>query len=64
VGADAGIVVPLDAAPEQWAVACESQLERNAPPPGYRRGWDRVAQDYMALYRGLVVPEIASGPEF
>jgi UDP-glucose:(heptosyl)LPS alpha-1,3-glucosyltransferase len=64
VGADAGIVVPLDAAPEQWAVACESQLERNAPPPGYRRGWDRVAQDYMALYRGLAAPEAAPGPGF
>ena len=50
VAADAGTVLPLDAAPAIWADAVEQQLRRSMPPPGFARGWREVAQDYEKIY--------------
>jgi UDP-glucose:(heptosyl)LPS alpha-1,3-glucosyltransferase len=54
VSPDRGSVVPVGAAAAEWAIACERQLDRSAPPPPFARGWDQVAREYLALYRSLL----------
>jgi UDP-glucose:(heptosyl)LPS alpha-1,3-glucosyltransferase len=54
VAPDRGSVVPVSAAAGEWALACERQLQRSASPPPFARNWDRVTQEYLMLYRGLL----------
>lgn len=53
VNADAGEVVPLDAPVKQWAIAVARQLSRAEAPPAFVRGWDVVAQEYLATYEKI-----------
>ncbi|HEU0282552.1 MAG TPA: glycosyltransferase family 4 protein [Gallionella sp.] len=48
----AGAVLPVDAPLEAWAGAVEEQLRRGEPIPQFVRGWQEVAQEYEAIYRG------------
>jgi UDP-glucose:(heptosyl)LPS alpha-1,3-glucosyltransferase len=54
VAPDRGSVVPVGAAAGEWALACERQLQRSAPPPPFARSWEQVARDYLTLYRALL----------
>lgn len=54
VSPEAGSVLSLEAAADEWAAACEWQLVRQAPPPLFVRGWPRVAQEQLAIYRRAV----------
>ena len=60
VSAAAGSVLPLEAPVEQWVAACERQLGRDAPPPLFERGWPRVAEEQLAIYRRLTATARAS----
>lgn len=48
-----GEVVSLESGLDDWVKACERQLNRTNPPPGFERGWDRVARDYSEVYKSL-----------
>lgn len=50
VTAEAGEVVRLDAALQQWSNAVAGQLNRSEAPPTFVRGWDIVAQEFVAIY--------------
>jgi UDP-glucose:(heptosyl)LPS alpha-1,3-glucosyltransferase len=54
VAPDHGAVVPVCATAGEWALACERQLQRSAPPPPFARSWEQVARDYLTLYRALL----------
>lgn len=56
VGTDAGAVLSVEADVAMWAEACERQLSRNTSAPEFRRGWNEVADEYVALYRRLLSP--------
>lgn len=49
-----GAVIPFNASLQSWAEACDAALSRTRPPPAYERSWARVAEEHLALYRGLV----------
>lgn len=53
VNADAGEVMPLDAPVSRWATAVARQLNRTEAPPAFVRGWDVVAQEYLAIYEKI-----------
>lgn len=53
VSADSGAVVQLEAELDAWLSAVEQQLQRPAPPPAFRHGWDAVARECEAIYRTL-----------
>jgi UDP-glucose:(heptosyl)LPS alpha-1,3-glucosyltransferase len=50
----AGSVLPFDAPVDEWAAACETQLSREAPPLPFKRGWQRVAEEQLMIYRNLL----------
>lgn len=50
VGAEVGEIVLLDAPLQPWVAAVEKQLDRIEAPPAFVRGWDVVAEEYMAIY--------------
>lgn len=54
VSAEAGTVLPLDAATEQWVAAVEAQLNRSQAPPRFSRSWREVAQEYETIYRQCI----------
>jgi len=45
-----GKVVRLDAPVREWVDAVEAQLGRSEPARGFVRGWDVVAQEFVAVY--------------
>lgn len=47
-----GMVLPLGASLEAWAGAVDQQLCRSEPVPQFVRGWQQVAREYEAIYRG------------
>ncbi len=53
VHAEAGEVVALNAPLEQWTSAVIKQLDRPQAPPTFVRGWDVVAQEFVAIYEDL-----------
>jgi UDP-glucose:(heptosyl)LPS alpha-1,3-glucosyltransferase len=53
VSPEAGSVLPLDAPVDQWAATCERQLSREVPPLPFERGWQRVAEEQLTIYRRL-----------
>ena len=50
VNADAGEVVNLNAPVPQWSKAVARQLIRENAPSAFIRGWDVVAQEFVAIY--------------
>lgn len=50
---DYGAVIPLEAPPQSWSAACAAALSRTQPLPAYERGWTRVAEEHLLLYRSL-----------
>lgn len=48
-----GEVLSLESGLDNWVQACERQLNRINPPPGFERGWDQVAREYLEVYRSL-----------
>jgi glycosyltransferase involved in cell wall biosynthesis len=61
VAAGAGDVLSVDAAVADWAAACERQLDREAPPQPFVRGWQQVAREQLAIYRPLAAPQRFTG---
>ncbi len=57
---EAGSVLAPDAPVADWVAACERQLARATPPPQFARGWQRVAQEQLEIYRDLLATEQAS----
>jgi len=54
VSSESGCVLPLEAPLGEWVAACERQLSRDAPPSPFVRGWLRVAEEQLAIYRRVV----------
>lgn len=52
-----GEVLALDLGIQAWVDACERQLNRTHEPPGYTRGWDQVAKEYLKVYSSLGITE-------
>jgi UDP-glucose:(heptosyl)LPS alpha-1,3-glucosyltransferase len=50
VSASNGIVLPVDSSIEDWAKACDEMLSLTQPVPAFRRSWDDVAREHIALY--------------
>ena len=48
-----GEVLPLESGLDDWVQACERQLNRIKPPSGFERGWDKVAKEYLEVYKSL-----------
>lgn len=48
-----GKVVKLDASVQEWVEAVGGQLARSEPVPGFKRGWDVVAKEFVTIYSGL-----------
>jgi UDP-glucose:(heptosyl)LPS alpha-1,3-glucosyltransferase len=50
VSASNGIVLPIDSSIEDWAKACDEMLSLTQAVPAFRRSWDDVAREHIALY--------------
>ena len=50
---DHGEVLALDSGVDSWVQACDRQLRRATAPPGFARGWDQVAREYLNIYASL-----------
>ena len=50
-----GVVVSLQASEMEWSVAVEEQFERSHPMPGFVRGWDLVAQEFVLIYERIIL---------
>jgi UDP-glucose:(heptosyl)LPS alpha-1,3-glucosyltransferase len=50
VDAGAGEVVQLAAPLARWVAAVDRQLTRAEPAPGFVRGWNEVAHEFIAAY--------------
>jgi UDP-glucose:(heptosyl)LPS alpha-1,3-glucosyltransferase len=50
VSASNGIVLPVDSSIEDWAKACDEMLSLTQAVPAFRRSWDDVAREHIALY--------------
>jgi len=48
-----GEVLSLQAFAMEWAAALERQLARSEPSPGFLRGWDVVAREFLAVYERI-----------
>ena len=57
VTAEAGVVLPLDAANELWVTAVEKQLIRTQPVPCFDRSWFKMAQEYEMIYGEILKAE-------
>jgi UDP-glucose:(heptosyl)LPS alpha-1,3-glucosyltransferase len=53
VTVDHGAVVRLDAPVREWVATVEGQLARVKPVPGFTRGWNIVAMEFIAVYECL-----------
>ena len=51
VSASNGVVLPVDSALENWVKACEAMLSLAEAVPAFRRSWDDVAREHIALYQ-------------
>jgi UDP-glucose:(heptosyl)LPS alpha-1,3-glucosyltransferase len=47
---DSGSVLQLESPLSVWVDAVEDQLRRAQPVPGYVRGWEKVAQEFIEIY--------------
>lgn len=54
VSTTSGCVLPLNAPLGAWTAAVERQLQRTDAPPAWQHGWDKVAAEYVKIYRELV----------
>lgn len=54
VGAQAGMVFPVDAPLEAWVEGLRGQLQLENAPPRYVRGWREVAQEYEKIYERCI----------
>jgi UDP-glucose:(heptosyl)LPS alpha-1,3-glucosyltransferase len=59
VSASNGVVLPVDSSLGDWVKACESMLSLKETVPAFRRSWDDVALEYIALYEE-VAQQLAS----
>ncbi|CAM8623541.1 RfaG Glycosyltransferase [Burkholderiales bacterium] len=50
VSASNGVVLPVDSALKNWVKACEAMLSLAEAVPAFRRSWDDVAREHIALY--------------
>lgn len=48
-----GEVLSLESGLDNWVQACERQLNRINSPPGFERGWNQVAREYLEVYKSL-----------
>ena len=46
-----GVVLPVDSDLENWVKACETMLSLTEAVPAFRRSWDDVAREHIALYQ-------------
>lgn len=53
VNGEAGTIVPLGAALQQWVTAVSSQLNRTQSPTIFVRGWDVIAQEFVSIYNNI-----------
>jgi UDP-glucose:(heptosyl)LPS alpha-1,3-glucosyltransferase len=60
VSPQAGSVLSIDAPIQQWVDACERRLSHDDPPPRFVRGWQQVAAEQLAIYRGRVTAQRAT----
>jgi UDP-glucose:(heptosyl)LPS alpha-1,3-glucosyltransferase len=54
VARESGTVLSPEAPLAEWVAACERQLDRTESPPRFVRGWQRVAEEQVAIYRERV----------
>ena len=64
VSASNGVVLPADSALENWVMACETMLSLTEAVPAFRRGWDDVAREHMALYEEVAQQLAAAKPAY
>ena len=62
VSASNGVVLPVDSALENWVKSCESMLALTVAVPAFRRGWDDVAREHIALYQEVAKQLAAMKP--
>lgn len=58
-----GSVLPVHSPLEDWARACERMLSLTEAVPAFRRSWDDVAREYVALYEEVAIKLAAGKPE-
>jgi len=50
-----GEILALSTGVVAWANACDRQLSRVVGPPGFVRGWDQVAKEYLLVYKSVQI---------
>lgn len=50
VADDSGAVLKLESSVQAWVEAVEAQLKRTQPVPGFERGWEKVAREFVEIY--------------
>jgi UDP-glucose:(heptosyl)LPS alpha-1,3-glucosyltransferase len=63
VSASNGVVLPVDSPIEDWATACDSMLSLTEAVPAFRRSWDDVAREYIALYEEVAQQLASANPK-
>jgi UDP-glucose:(heptosyl)LPS alpha-1,3-glucosyltransferase len=63
VSASNGIVLPVDSSIEEWAKACDEMLSLTQAVPAFRRSWDDVAREYIALYEEVAQQLASANPK-
>jgi UDP-glucose:(heptosyl)LPS alpha-1,3-glucosyltransferase len=63
VSASNGVVLPVDSSLEDWVKACESMLSLTQAVPAFRRSWDDVAREYIALYEEVAQQLASANPK-
>jgi UDP-glucose:(heptosyl)LPS alpha-1,3-glucosyltransferase len=58
-----GVVLPVDSSLEDWVKACESMLSLTEAVPAFRRSWDDVAREYIALYEEVAQQLASANPK-
>lgn len=58
-----GTVLPVDSPIEDWANACEGMLSLTEAVPAFRRSWDDVAREHIALYEEVAKQLAVMKPE-
>jgi len=50
-----GEILALNTGVQAWVDACDRQLSRAVGPPGFERGWDQVAKEYLLVYKSAQI---------
>jgi UDP-glucose:(heptosyl)LPS alpha-1,3-glucosyltransferase len=63
VSASNGVVLSLDSSLADWVRACETMLSMTEAVPAFRRSWDDVAREYIALYEEVAQQLASANPK-